>query len=286
MRETCEFRIDERKARRFLAPEEGELLGGDVRKLVVETCDPLFAKVGRIQRELRVREDTSFFSSWNIRREYTKAELEAAELFSLRIRATVESEGERCGTQYDDSKGCSHCGVGARQLNELRLDPKRLPRGKEMAQTIADCEVIFSARLVDALQKHGLVGARFLPVLTKGGKGAIPTWYQIEVRSRPLEVVEPTRFGINPFDLDEAGEYRCPLGHVAGLNLLSEVWVKRESYDGSDICATRQHMGMRSRNGGVFRPYPLLIISPRFRRLLGELKAKGYEWEVAHPAGG
>jgi hypothetical protein len=282
MRETCEFRIDERKARRFLDPEEGDLLGGDVRKLVVETSDPSFAKVGRIHRELREREDTNFFSSWGIRRKYTQAEMEAAELFSLRIRATVEPEGERCGTQYDDSAGCPHCGVGARQLNELRLESNRLPRGKELARTIADCEVLFSARLVEAFQKHGLVGARFLPVLNKGGKSTLSAWYQLEVSSRPLEVLEPTRFGINPFDLDEAGEYRCPLGHVAGLNLLSELWVKRESYDGSDICATRQHVGMRSRQGGVFRPYPLLLISPRLRRLLGEMRAKGCEWEVAH----
>jgi hypothetical protein len=32
----------------------------------------------------------------------------------------------------------------------------------------------------------------------------------------------------------------------------------------------------------VFRPHPLLLVSPRLRGLLGELKAKGFELEVAH----
>jgi hypothetical protein len=48
------------------------------------------------------------------------------------------------------------------------------------------------------------------------------------------------------------------------------------------VCATQQLVGPRSRNGGVFRPYPLLLISPRLRRLLESLKAKGFELEVAH----
>jgi hypothetical protein len=39
---------------------------------------------------------------------------------------------------------------------------------------------------------------------------------------------------------------------------------------------------MRSRNGGVFRPHPLLLISQRMRRLLTDMKAKGHQLEVAH----
>jgi hypothetical protein len=61
--------------------------------------------------------------------------------------------------------------------------------------------------------------------------------------------------------------------------------VVREDWDGADLCATKQWTGMRSRNGGVFRPHPLLLISPRLRDLLGELKAKGFELEVAHLVG-
>lgn len=284
MREFADFRIWEKDAREHLKPEDGIVLGpfgGDTRKLVLETNDIRYAKVGRLQREFRKR-GSFFFTGWSLRRKYTKKELDAAGLFQLCIPATIEPDGSQCGTQYDDSTGCPHCCVGARQLNELRLDPGSLPRRKDIASTIAYSEIIFSARLVEAMREHGIMGARFLPVLRKGGSGVIDSWYQLAVTSRPVGVAPVTRFGIEPFDPDEQGEYRCPLGHVAGLNILSELSMKREDWDGADLCATKQWVGYRSRNGGVFRPYPLLLISQKLRRVLGALKARGFELEVAH----
>jgi hypothetical protein len=283
MRETIEFRIEEKYAREHLKPDEGEVLGpmGDVRRLVLETNDIRVARIGRLHRE-RWAQGSLFFTYWEIRRKYTKAELEAAELLQLRMNTAFEPDGSQCGTEYDDSAGCPHCGVGARQLNELRLDPSTPPRSKALTRTIAYNEIIISARLVEAMREHGITGARFLPVLRKSGRGAIDDWYQLEVVSRPLGVAPVTRFGVSPFDPDEPGEYRCPLGHVAGLNILSELSVKREDWDGADLCATKQYISYRSRNGGVFRPHPLLLISQKLRRVLGELKARGFELEVAH----
>jgi hypothetical protein len=281
MRETIEFRISEDKAERLLSPGDGKRMSLGTRKLVLDTNDIRYARVGRLERELK-SQGSYFFSSWDLRRTYTKKELAVAELFQLRLRSAFEPEGEVCGTRYDDAVACPHCGAGARQLNELMLDPSTLPRGKDITRTIAYSELIVSARLVEALREHGMTGARFLPVLRKGGRGVIDSWYQLEVTSRPVGVAPMTRFGIDPFDLDEPGEYRCPRGHVAGLNILSELSVRREEWDGSDVCAARQFIGYRSDNGGAFRPYPLLLISQKLRRLLGELKAKGFELEVAH----
>lgn len=289
MREFCEFRIPEDKARRLLRPDEGEVIGlagvaglVGVRKLQVETRDPRFAQIGAFDRQLREEEGLGFFSSWELSRKYSKAELDGAELFQLQVRTTVEPEGERCGTEYDDSVACLHCGAGARQLNALRLERSSLPRTRDMVRTIAGSELLFSKRLVDAFHEHGMTGARFHPVLNRGGKGVIDSWFQVELCSRPLEAVSPTLFGNDPFDLDEEGRYRCPQGHVAGLNLLSELWVRRADHDGSDLCATRQLVGPNIEPGGVFRPYPLLLISQRLRRLLVDLKAKRLELEVAH----
>jgi hypothetical protein len=281
MRETIEFRISEEKARRFLKPEDGKKLGRSTRKLVLQTNDIRYALVGRLEQEF-LKQGSLFFTYWDIRRTYTKKELEAAELFQLRLRSAFEPEGEQCGTEYDETVACPHCGFGARQLNELRLDPGSLPRGKDITRTIAYSEIILSARLVRTLQAHGITGARFHPVLRKGGAGTLEGWYQLEVTSRPLAVAPVTRFGVSPFDPDERGEYRCPLGHVAGLNILSELSVRGEDWDGSDVCATRQWLGYRSRDGGAFRPYPMLLVSRKLRGLLGELKARGFELEVAH----
>ena len=283
MRETYDFRIQEDDARLYLKPEDGKRLGysGSTRQVVLDSRDSRMELIRRVDHDFRKR-GKFFVLGWTIQRKYTEKELEGAELFYLFPRATFEPVGESCGTEYDDAAACKHCGAHASQLTELRLDTSRLPRGRDIAKTIAYSEVVVSARLAEAFQKQGLTGARFLPIRGRGGRKAIDSWFQLSVESRPLGVAPQTRFGVAPFDEDAKGEYRCPKGHVLGLNLLSEMWVKREDWDGADVCATKQWVGQRSRDGGAFRPYPLLLISQRMRRLLTDLKAKGHQLEVAH----
>jgi hypothetical protein len=106
-----------------------------------------------------------------------------------------------------------------------------------------------------------------------------PVWYQLKVTSRKTTILPPTRGGIAPFEEDEEGKYRCPSGHTIGLNLLSEVWLARGSWDSSDVASTEQMVGIRK---GLFVPAPLLLISPRLRQLLEGQKIRGYRVEVAH----
>jgi hypothetical protein len=112
-----------------------------------------------------------------------------------------------------------------------------------------------------------------------GRKGRLPVWYQLIPKAQLVEMAADTRVGINPVDLDTAGRYRCPLGHVLGLSLLSEVFVNRGSWDGSDIARTRGLVGVRR---GVLVPAPILLVSPRFRRLLKDSGMTGAGFEVAH----
>jgi hypothetical protein len=109
----------------------------------------------------------------------------------------------------------------------------------------------------------------------------LPIWYQVLVTSEPLPTVGPTRFGIHPFDEDEEGRYRCPLGHVSGLSVLSEVWVRREVFAGNDINSTKELIGLRQ---GLLVPSPVLLISPRLRQLLLANNIRGYDVEVAYLA--
>ena len=106
-----------------------------------------------------------------------------------------------------------------------------------------------------------------------------PVWYQLVVTSSPVPIVPPTRAGIDPFDDDPDGEYRCPHGHVIGLNLLSEVSVARDQWDGSDVVCTSNMTGHRM---GLLVPAPCLLISPRFYQLLQKEKIKGYKTEIAY----
>ncbi|WP_309892382.1 hypothetical protein [Archangium sp.] len=237
--------------------------------------DPRVQLIGELNSEFR-RAGSSFFRGWDITRHYTPEEVRAAEVFQLIIRSVFEPCGEMCGTEYDESLACRQCGAGSRQATDLQLEPESIPR-RQLSVTIAG-EIVISSRLVQAFQAHGITGAAFLPVRDPAGQ-VLEDWHQLVVTSSPVDLVPPTLVGMGPFDVDAKGQYRCPRGHVLGLNLLSEPWVKKESHDGSDLVRTRQLIGARM---GVLHPHPLLLISPKLFQLLRELKLGRLTAEVAH----
>jgi len=241
--------------------------------------DERLPRIHEINEELRKKKGRRLFWGWDIHRRYSEKELQAAELFKLWPNAMFEPSGEECGTEYDESVACPQCGAGARQVSDLVLDLRRAPKGADIAQTIAN-ELIISTRLAEELKARGISGAAFRPVRQKGKKGAVSSdWLQLAVSAPAVEVVAPTFTGVDPFDRDERGEFRCPRGDLAGLNLLSELFVARNSYDGSDLTCTRQRFGSR---GGVLRPKSHLLISPKLRRLLVESRVRRLQIEVAH----
>jgi hypothetical protein len=134
-------------------------------------------------------------------------------------------------------------------------------------------------------QQHDLMGRVWeesakLKEKQEAKRGAkYPTWYQLLITTEPIPVSPPTKFGLEPFDEDLAGRYRCPFGHIAGLNLLSEVTISRASWDGSDLARTKEMVGAR---GGVLRPHPILLGSPRLRGLFSEHSVRGVKMEIAH----
>lgn len=200
-------------------------------------------------------------------------------MLRLVIRAYFEPTGSMCGTGYNEMVGCQYCGAGFHQVSSLILDTRRIPKGKDIAQTIAG-ELVVSPRLVQACRKHGIRGADFRPVLHYGRKGPAPSeWSQLVVTSKPLKLDPQTKGGNNPFDLDEKNEFRCPEGHTAGLNLVSELFLKRRSWDGSDWCRTEKLFGVRR---GELRPEPRPLISQKLRQLLMSMKAKGFVLEPVH----
>jgi len=300
MREVCEFRVVEDFASRLFADDEGKRLGDAVRKVELETSDPRFNRIGELQREIRAKLDRSFFHGWKIRRLYSKAELAAAGCFRLLIATRFEPAGEECGTKYDESAACPYvfapemqfevsghraiipattCGVGAKQVSDLFLDWKRIPKNKDISQTIAG-EVVVSARLVELFHRERITGVEFRPLRQSPASSAeSKDWFQLIVQGSEAEIIPPTRAGIDPFDDDAEGKYRCPLGHVIGLNLLSEVWAKSATCGHADIVCTRQFVGARR---GLLRPERIILISPTVWRVLKSEKLRGWEVEVAH----
>lgn len=279
-RTIAEFRIPEELASIYLDPNMGRSLGGSVRKVVVDTTDPLYARIEAIHQELRARGDF-FVLGWDLRQKASDEELARAELFHLRITSVFEPSGEECGTEYDESAACPVCGAGRRPAGPLRLNASRVPLNADVAATISRDEWIVSERVVDLLEKVGATGLELRPVEHVGRSKPRTRWFQMLFTSPPVRTVPPTRFGIKPIEPDLEGEYRCPVCTTAGLALISEVWVDRKSWTGDDFVRSREFVGYKR---GLLRPAPLLFLSPRIWRLFQEHKVRGFRAEIAYLA--
>ncbi|HEV2472182.1 MAG TPA: hypothetical protein VGS41_05920 [Chthonomonadales bacterium] len=167
MQEVYEFRVQEEFAGRLFRPDEGRLLSASGPRLVrLVAEDPRLPLVGELDRSIRLETDRYFFSGWDIIRKYSRAELEAAVLFSVSLNRVFEPAGEECGTVYDESTACPVCGSGAKQVSGLRLDLRKAPKAKHIAVTIAN-ETIVSQHLAERLLEDGLTGFELTPVRHK-----------------------------------------------------------------------------------------------------------------------
>jgi hypothetical protein len=288
MKEGFEFRVQKQYASRLFAPDEGKKLRwtklfGDkfvtVRKIELSADDPKFKRVGELNALIKKEPNGFFFAGWNIHRRYTADDVGRAKLFLLCQIATFEPAGEECGTQYDESAACPSCKSGAKQVSPLFLDWKRIPKSKDLARTIAG-EIVVSKRMVELFERYSITGAKFGPVCHRPATSAeSKDWFQLLVKSCDAEVAAPTKMGVNPFDEDTTGQYRCSHGDLIGLARLSEVSIRRSSYNGSDIIASRQFAGTRR---GLLRPERFLLVSPKLQKVISEGKLVGCKFEVAH----
>ena len=278
MKAIAEFRIDEEFASLLFKSDEGERLGDSVRKILISTQDPRYSEIGVLQQKLRQTHGRPFFYGWNIRRHYSKKELDDASLFKLRVLECFEPAGEECGTKYDEFRACPQCGAGAAQSSQLFLDTSRIPNRKDIACTIAG-EIVISQRVVDISRGNEIIGADFEALFQCATQARSKDWYQLCVSASTAEIVSPTRAGVDPFDEDANVKSGCPRGDLLGVSLLSEVWLRRSSYVGTDMVKSVQYVGVRR---GLLRPRNILFISQRLRRIFEENQVKGLELEVAH----
>jgi hypothetical protein len=277
MREAIEFRIAEEHARRFLKSDEGTQLD-IVPKIELPVDDPRLQEFRSIYQQL-LSEGAFLFTAWIPRRRYSPKELESAEIFQLKVSAMFELGDDEHGTLYDESHLCPRCGAGALQVSELALNTSRIPKSKDVARTISG-EIVVSQRCWHLVQRYHLTGLELRPVRHIGPhKQRQVPWYQLVIASRPVDISKETRVGIDPFDDDASGRYRCPEGHVIGLNLLSEASIVRSTYEGSDFSQTKQLVGDCR---GLLRPEPIRIVSKKAFQMFRRERLKGVAFEVAH----
>jgi hypothetical protein len=280
MREVIELRLGNDIAQRILPDDVGTRIGpnGFVRKLELGPADPWMARLSAEDAEAR-RRGRSVILYWDIRRQYTAAELAnaKAELIQLVLNIMFEPAGEECRTLYDYSGACPVCGAGRVQVSDLTLDINTIPKRADIAFTIARDELVFSERLANLIEEEGFSGVTLRTVRHDGRKPPDSAWFQPVFTSSPVVAVEPTTYGDRPYGPYERSP--CPPGHVMGNRVVSELYVERNSWDGSDFVRTRDLVGVKQ---GLAAPYPLLLVSQKCWGLLKERKFKGFIPEVVN----
>lgn len=275
MKESYEFRIF--KDNYGLLPPNKAQFNGMVYVLNIFKDDPIFLRIGEIEKELRKTQGKAFFSFWNVKRKYSKKEIDNTTLFHFKIKTMFEPAGEECGTLFDETSVCEICGANRKQISPLTLKKGTIPK-KDIARTIAG-EIVVSEKFATVYKQRGLKGAKLEPVVfTKGDSN----YYQL-VAENEIELSQNTVAGINPFDLSTSNEgeiYKCPKGHTIGLNLISEPYVLGSpNIQSNDVIASKQMIGV---NRGLLKPEPLYFCSQDFKRMVDEEKLKGLEFELTH----
>lgn len=282
MRELFEFRLFESEARKYFRPDEGRQLSALARAVRTPARGSLFTKVALVESNLR-REGRHLVASWSCTRRYTPGEYARALWLLGSVARVFEPAGEECGTVYDSSEACELCGFGARQVSTLRLRTGRIPRGIDIARSIAG-EIVVSERFAGWLATEGLTGTDLRPVDAVGKpRSSGSNWYQLVPERAEVEVAAPSAFGVDPFAAPESDASRCPEGHVLGLRRLTELSATESSLSPVDVQATRAAVGHRL---GELRPERMLIFSRRFFESFRRSGLKGLAFEVVHVAAG
>ncbi len=218
---------------------------------------------------------SDFTIGWYLRK-YTKAELQSAEILRLTISSHFEPCGEECGTIYETL--CNECNWG-RQASDLILDLRRIPQLKDVSQTIAWMEWVVSTKFARTFEENKLTGAEFKPIFDfKNPIKQSKEWRQLSISGKAGKLAETTKLGRDPFSPEQVN-WRCPLGHAVAAELLSEIYLHRNEWDGSDIAISSALFG-QGRN--LLRPAPLIIISQRMYSMLQKAEITGLSYEIAH----
>lgn len=275
MKEIWDLRINPYYAHLLFKPEEGIDLG-IVRKILMDSTDPRFSRLGELENLVRRKHDNNFCISAFAKREYTKAELESARSFVLSLRPMFEPKGLDYDTQYDFSTACAECSAGYRQNSNLRILTRGLGK-RDILQPFSG-EIIISSRLAKILAESGFSGFEIRPILNpKSGKEA-SDFFQFVIADHNARISEMTRVGDYLLEPEQTGCSKGRAGHVIGQLRFSELRLMSVSKLDNDVTYTKEYLGSRQ---GMFLPTPEIVVSPRFRKLLLQHKVRGCKFEVA-----
>lgn len=250
-----------------------------VRRVLIRTDDPLFPELKRRILEAEAKPGARYVASAVLlRRRYGKRELDACAFIQIKFHLGFKRSAEEWGTLYDDRLTCEKCGHSRVRLSPLRLNFSKATKRAHVARTIGN-ELVVSEEFANTMRASRMSGFDLAPAQNVGRGPADRQWHELKVTGRAGRTHPPTRFG-NDYIRDKVDErYTCRIHGLVGLNLLSEVHLRMDEMDGSDVMATADRYGIY---GGWVTPTPVFIVTQRFYGLIRAAGVKGFSAEAAH----
>lgn len=218
-----------------------------------------------------------------VRRKYTPKELESAKLLHFRpvVSTSLTRDPLLRSKIYDDSEACTNCRVGMIQKSDLVFNLNTIPKSRDIISGYACAEIIISRKLSRLMEKEKITGYKTRPIRHRTIDGKIsPDWLQLVVLSTVGKAAPQTKYGDDFFHPDINLEDVCPsCGRNSGMNIISELYICQQNWDGSDIAKTTNLVGGGK---GLGFPQPMLVISQKLYQIFKQSKIRGYKGEVAH----
>lgn len=277
MKEQYKLRVRTAHLGNLFGALEGHDLGS-IRVVTIAGDDPRIGEITQVQRRLHKRGDM-LVVGFEIIRSYSEEELLQSEWLRMVPTSFIQSCGEECTTIYDDTVACGFCGWGAAQVNRLSLPPSKVPIGPDLGVTWAG-EWVVSGKFAEVFE--GLVGSDLdLMMVSRCRTQLLPIAdrFQLVARETPFELVPPTTVRDHLIENEGGGENVCPLGHNLGLNVISELYVRRLYHTEVIICRTTNGFGARR---GLLRPGAPWLVNQEFYRKFINARLIGAKFEVVH----
>ena len=131
-------------------------------------------------------------------------------------------------------------------MGPLILETRRLRDDMSLVRRL-QTKYVLSHRVVSLLRRAKIAGIEFAPVVQRSGSAAGTREWCQPLAYDSAQLCSPTRVDHEPFD-ETAGSVACPRGHLAGLNLLSEVFIEQASRGSDDLVSTSSIRGRSERS--------------------------------------
>lgn len=124
-----------------------------------------------------------------------------------------------------------------------------------------------------------LVAEENATAMKKLGPRGPRLWFQLRVVGESVRLSAQTQAGLHPLAHDMMQTYVCKHGHTIGYNLMSEVYIERQSILPTDVFHTTQCVGWHH-PGSVIYPQPIVGVSKRLGLTLMNSHFAGIKFEV------